>query len=245
MSDRHFEDGGESYAKYRPTYPPALAKAIADLTDERRLALDVGCGTGQFSVLLADHFDQVHASDVSRTQIENAERKANVTYKIGSAEMIDAHDQSADLIVAAQAAHWFDLAAFYDEAKRVGKPGGVLALVTYGVLSVDGPARDRIDRFYWQEIHPFWPDGRQHVETGYRAFAFPFEPIEAPALVIEREWTAADFVNYCRTWSSVKRAEQNGRADLLETLEADLRALMRPDETMAVRWPISVRAGCI
>ena len=243
MSNRHFEERGDDYARYRPTYPARLAEVLAGLVEHRGLAVDVGCGNGQFSVLLAAHFDRVHASDVSKTQIENAPARANISYTTGSAEMLEVADKSADLITAAQAAHWFDLPAFYEEVRRAGKPGSVIALITYGMLGADGPGKDRIDQFYWQEIHPFWPEGRQHVETAYRDFAFPFEQIETPALDIERNWSAAAFLNYCLTWSSVKRADKAGRSDILDAFEADLMALMPEGATMRVTWPISIRCG--
>jgi len=104
-------------------------------------------------------------------------------------------DGSANLITAAQAAHWFDLEAFYAEAQRIAAPNAVIALITYGVLSADGPAADRIKHFYWDEIHPHWPQGREHVETGYSEFAFPFTHISMPELSIERDWTAGEFIN--------------------------------------------------
>ncbi len=46
--------------------------------------------------------------------------------------MISLPDAAADLIVVAQAAHWFDWPAFQTEARRVLRPGGVLAIWSYG-----------------------------------------------------------------------------------------------------------------
>ena len=138
MDNRHFEDRGADYAQYRPTYPKVLSQALATRTAQTNLAIDVGCGNGQFSLLLADHFKTVLASDVSADQISNATPHPSILYKIGPAEKIDAANQSADLVVAAQAAHWFDLPAFYKDVKRVLKPDGIIALITYGVLEVEG-----------------------------------------------------------------------------------------------------------
>ena len=41
-------------------------------------------------------------------------------------------DASVDLVLVAQAAHWFDLPAFYAEVARVLRPGGVLAVWSSG-----------------------------------------------------------------------------------------------------------------
>lgn len=238
-----WQESGEDYVRYRPTYPPELALALASAAPSCRLAVDVGCGSGQLSALLAAHFDHVHASDVSANQIANATIHPAVVYREGSAEAIAVEDGTADLVAAGQAAHWFDLALFYREARRIARPGGVIALVTYGVLEVEGPAQTRVDDFYWRDIHPFWPEGREHVENGYRDFDFPFPPVPMPALAIERVWTASHFMSYCGTWSAAKRAAAHGRADILETMAEDLEKLLGPAGTMAIRWPISIRAG--
>lgn len=103
-------------------------------------ALDLGCGTGQLSVLLAGEFDRVTATDPSASQIASAGARGNIRYAIGTAEAIDLPPASLDLIVAAQAAHWFDLPAFYAEARRIAAPGAALALVSYGVPRLSGPA---------------------------------------------------------------------------------------------------------
>lgn len=243
MKNRHFEDRGDAYAQYRPTYPAHLAQALANSCPTKKLAIDVGCGNGQFSLLLTEHFDTVLASDVSADQIANATAHPAIAYNVGPAEKIDAKDQSADLVVAAQAAHWFDLPAFYKDAKRVLKPNGIIALITYGVLEVDGPASQRIDDFYWKEIHPFWPKGRENVENGYKEFPFPFEPIEMPSLAIERTWSVDHFANYCNTWSAGKRAKAAGRDDIIETMRADVTTIIGTDGALSIRWPITIRAG--
>ena len=64
------------YATYRPTYPKAVMSEILTYLKDggggRKLALDVGCGNGQGTLALADHFDEVIGSDISETQIANA-----------------------------------------------------------------------------------------------------------------------------------------------------------------------------
>lgn len=52
---------------------------------------------------------------------------ANVTYQHGDAHSIPLPNNSADLVTAASALHWFDLPAFYKEVRRVLKPHGCLA----------------------------------------------------------------------------------------------------------------------
>jgi len=147
-------------------------------------------------------------------------------------------------VVAAQAAHWFDLPAFYGEARRVGKPGAVLALVTYGVIRADPNIDATVQHFYKHVVGPYWPPERRHVEEGYRSFAFPFDEWTAPPLAIEVQWTASDLIGYADTWSAVRGAEKAlGRAPI-ETFRRDLmQAWGDPHHHRTIRFPLSLRVG--
>ena len=55
------------------------------------LALDVGCGSGQFTKLLLPHFSRVLATDVSEAHVEQARRQLsanNVDVRLGSGEQL-------------------------------------------------------------------------------------------------------------------------------------------------------------
>lgn len=244
-ADSHFREGGADYAKYRPTYPPELAAALAELAPRRDVAVDVGCGTGQLSLLLSEHFAQVEALDVSADQIANAEPRPNVRYAVAGADVLGLTEGAADLITVAQAAHWFDLPAFYAEARRIAAPGAVLALITYGVPILAGPLADRFERFYWREMSAFWPPERHHVETGYADLPFPFEPIAPPDLAIERLWPLGALLGYIETWSATRQARKQGEGARIEAFAADAEALCRSGDAdpFPVRWPIKMRLG--
>ncbi|XP_075463363.1 uncharacterized protein LOC142498793 isoform X2 [Ascaphus truei] len=95
------------------------------------LAVDVGCGTGRYTRPLAVHFEKVIGIDLSESQINEARRSTseeNVLYHTSSAEEMPLKDASVDLVFAGLAAHWFILDKFMQEAARVLKPGGCLAL---------------------------------------------------------------------------------------------------------------------
>ncbi len=240
----HFSARSADYAAYRPTYPGALVDYLAGLCAATDLALDAGCGTGQLSVLLARRFTRVVATDASAQQIDKAEAHGSVEYRVAPAERSGLPDASVDLVAAAQAAHWFDLPAFYAEARRVGKPGAVLALVTYGVIRADPEIDSTIQHFYKHVVGPYWPPERRHVEEGYRSFAFPFDEWAAPPLAIETRWNAADLMGYAETWSAVRGAE---KALGGEPIEAFGRSLMQawgdPARRRTIRVPLSLRVG--
>lgn len=124
----HFSGHANAYARYRPDYPAELFAYLATLTPRREVALDCATGSGQAAVGLADYFSLVVASDGSVSQLQSAQQHPHVAYVGNLAEQPALRDGTVDLIVAAQAAHWFDHQRFYPEAKRVLKKGGAVAL---------------------------------------------------------------------------------------------------------------------
>ncbi len=240
----HFSTRSADYAAYRPTYPRTLVDYLAGLCQATRCALDVGCGTGQLSVLLANRFSHVIATDASARQTEQAEAHERVEYRVAPAERSGLPEHSVDLITAAQAAHWFDLPAFYAEARRIGKPGAILALITYGVLQADPDIDPTVQHFYKDVVGPYWPPERRHVEEGYRAFDFPFDELHAPPLAIEVHWRASDLIGYADTWSAVRGAEKALGREPIERFQSDLlRAWGDPEQRRTIRFPLSLRVG--
>jgi len=240
----HFSARSADYALYRPAYPPALAAYLARQAPGRRAALDGACGTGQLSTVLAAAFEQVFAIDASARQIAHATPHPRVDYRVARCEETGMAGASLDLLTVAQAAHWLDLDPFYAEARRVLRPGGVLALITYGATKLEGEAGHVLDRFYAETLGPFWPPERRHVETGYRLLPFPFEEESAPELAIEARWPLAALLGYVDTWSAVRNLERAFGREPYERFAADLSAAWGdPRRTMALRWPLSLRVG--
>ena len=242
---QHFLNGGEQYARFRPDYPAELAAELARLCEEHELALDVGCGSGQLTRLLSPYFAEVVGSDSSAGQIQHAVKADNIRYVCEAAEQISLVDHSADLLVVAQAAHWFDLDRFYREARRVLKPGGMIALVSYGVPYLEDAANSVFQQGYWQRVHRFWPAERQHVENGYLDLAFPFDPVTLAPLFIRRALNYRQLTGYIQTWSAYKCAAEQQRTEEFEAFFRNLERAWCPDlqQAKTVTWPISVKAG--
>lgn len=233
-------DAGASYSAHRPSYPDDLPRLLAAAPTHRRLAVDVGCGTGQLTVPLAQHFEQVIGIDPSASQIQSATPAGNVTYVVGTAEDVDV-DKQIDLVTVAQAAHWIDdLEAFYARVAQQAAPGSVIALISYGTLRLEG-LDEEYQEFYWGDFHRHWDARRHHVENGLVDLPFPFEPVEVTSPDIVRQWDADSFISYLQTWSAAKNAEAAG-SDELERFAHLLRQRWG-DGTREVRWPVTVRAG--
>jgi SAM-dependent methyltransferase len=124
-----FGPAAEEYERYRPGYP---AEAVAWITGEKpRRVLDLGAGTGKLTRVLLEA-----GHDVAAIEPDAAMREAfasllpEVEVLAGSAEAIPLPERSADVVVAGQAFHWFDLERALPEIGRVLQPGGV-----FGVLA--------------------------------------------------------------------------------------------------------------
>lgn len=246
MFKDHFSHSAAGYAAYRPTYPIELITFLADAAHRCEIAWDCGCGSGQLSTLLAERFARVYATDASAKQIENAVHHPQVHYACAPAEASGLGDRVADLVVAAQAAHWFDLPAFYREVRRVGRSGSVIALVSYGILKVDEQLDPIIGRFYWDVIGPYWPPERKHVEEGYRSLAFPFTEIQAPDMAMSASWTLPDFIGYVNTWSAVATMERAIGPEPRERFSQDLgEAWGLAEQKRTIRWPLAMRVGVV
>lgn len=240
----HFSGHAASYASFRPLYPPALAATIAHHAPSRDVCVECGCGNGQLTLLLAEHFQHVEASDASAEQVRHAIQHEHVRYHIATAESLPLASHSADAIVVAQAAHWFALDSFYAEVRRVAKPHAVLALACYGSASLDGPAGEVLRRFHYDTLGPYWPPARAIVEAGYRTLDFPFHEISVPPLTMEASWSAHQLIGYVNTWSAVRALEKSGKDVLIRSFEHDLLAAWGPPQSRKLlHWPLMVRMG--
>jgi len=240
----HFSARAAAYAAYRPRYPTPLVDFLADVASSTDVAWDCGCGSGQLSVDLARRFARVVATDASAQQLAQAVPHPRVEYRHAAAEGSGLPDGSIDLAVAAQAAHWFDLAAYYAEVRRVVEPGGVIALVTYAAMTITAEVDLVLHRFHTRRLGPYWPPERRWTEDGYRSLPFPFTEVGAPRFEMRVTWTLDQLLGYIETWSAVRALEAvEGQGDI-ETLHR-LLAPRWGDEALprAVRWPVRVRVG--
>jgi SAM-dependent methyltransferase len=168
-----------------------------------------------------------------------------VAYYVASAEASSLAGGSVELITVAQALHWFDLDRFYDEARRVLKPGGVLAVWTYAKLQVDGgPIDAALSELYTDIVGPYWPEERRLVETGYRTLPFPFDEISIDSPPMVASWDRGRLLGYVRTWSAVQRyVEATGTDPVPELAERIAPFWSDPESRREIEWPLTVRAG--
>ncbi len=240
----HFSRQSADYAKYRPVYPQELFRYLVSLVSERDMAWDCGTGNGQAALGLAKHFSQVIASDAASAQIERALTHARIEYRVWSAEKSELPDTSVDLVTVAQALHWFNLDAFYREARRVLKPGGVLAAWCYGLIQITPGLDVLVQDFYANRVGRYWPPERRYIDERYETLAFPFAEIACPRFAIEANFTLEELLGYFRSWSATQRYLSTTGQDPLPGLNEKLAPTWGDaTATRPIRWPIYLRVG--
>src|SRR5439155_4436241 len=145
-----FTDRAGDYVRYRPDYPAkAIDAVLGGLGDPALLvAADLGAGTGISARLLAERGVRVFAVEPNAAMRGEAAPHERVTWRDATAEATGLATESLDLLLCAQAFHWFRQRDALVEFHRVLRPRGRLALVWN--------SRDRSDRLtlgYVEAIH--------------------------------------------------------------------------------------------
>jgi SAM-dependent methyltransferase len=237
-----FSPQAPDYARYRPSYPPELFAWLAAQAPGRRMSVDVGTGSGQAAVALAQQFERVIAVDPSEKQLASAVPSEKVEYMLGAAEATGVDAGSADLLTAAQCFHWFDREKFFAEVRRVVRPGGCLAIWCYGLSKVTPEIDAAVYELYEGFLGPYWEPERKLVEEGYRSVAFPFEELAAPPFEMRASWTLEQLAGYLGTWSPLKKYREEREEDPLQIVMPRLERAWGAPKERAIQWPLSVRA---
>ncbi len=105
-----------------------LIPLLGALADKK--VLDVGAGTGRLSLPLANRGAHVIALDVSPKMLELLKKKnSKIITVVGDAESLPFEKETFDIVTAAfLIVHLKDPTRFFDEAYRVLKDGGILAV---------------------------------------------------------------------------------------------------------------------
>ena len=117
-----------AYDRGRPGYPREAVEWLLGPTPVT--VLELGAGTGKLTETMVSLGHDVFATDPDDKMLDIlSERLPEVRATVGTAEQIPTSDSSVDVVVVAQAFHWFDLDKALPEIVRVLRPGGRLALI--------------------------------------------------------------------------------------------------------------------
>jgi len=239
-----FSTQAADYARYRIDYPAELyAWLLPQVTGHER-AWDCATGNGQVAAVLADCFVRVDATDLSASQLAQAVPRSNIHYQNAHAEHTPFPAGRFDLITVAQAVHWFDVAAYHREVRRVARPGALLAEWGYNLTSINLEIDPIIQHFHDHTMAPYWDANRGHIAEEYARIPFPFANVQRARFAVRRQLSAGWFLQYLGTWSSVAKYRQQHGADAVARIADELKQLWGTGER-EVTFPIFVRTGII
>ncbi|KAF9974888.1 hypothetical protein BGZ73_001628 [Actinomortierella ambigua] len=254
------------YQSFRPVYNSNFFKMLYDYhargSGKFDLAVDVGTGTGQVAVVLAEKFRRVKGMDASAKMIEAAVKKPNIDYIVSRSEDLSAlPSSSVDVLTVAQALHWFDHPKFFAEVNRVLVPGGTFAAVGYSFVIVKDHPRATAKILALgdddDKLGNYWDPGRKILDNMYRdvEFAhlvdvehhtFPNNKDGLPD-ILTQETTMDTFRNYIKTWSSYKTYSEKfpDRPDIVDqTVDEILKEEnLSGQDTVQLQWPSVVILG--
>ncbi|QLG72295.1 hypothetical protein HG535_0C06500 [Zygotorulaspora mrakii] len=170
----------KNYQENRITYPNSLYEAIVEYhAGGRKLAVDVGCGTGIGTLPLLKYFDKVVGCDPSEKMLQtarevvdkipNSEEK-RVEFKKVRAEALDEcfGENTVDLVVAGESVQYTAFDRFFEQVHKVLKPGGTLSYWFYcDPVFIDYPRANEIFRHSVyedeQSFGSLWPSEMKYV----------------------------------------------------------------------------------
>jgi SAM-dependent methyltransferase len=175
-----FGEDAERYDRARPSYPAALIDDVVGLVGPRAgsgaRVIDVGCGTGKGTRLLADRGMvgvgvEAHPAMAAVARAHLPEGGWRVDVSDFESWSPAPGDTPADLVTAAQAWHWVEPSKGLRKAHDLLRPEGWLAM--WWNLADDDPSEVR------QEIEAVYAEhapGERFCPSLERAEASPFEP---------------------------------------------------------------------
>ena len=241
----NFSTQSDKYLKFRPSYPNDLLKFLNETARFHETAWDCGTGNGQMARGLSPYFKHVFATDISEAQLMACQKADNITYQQEAAEKSSFPDNTFDLITVAQAIHWFNFKNFYNEVERTIKPGGILAIVGYGLLKIDGETDQAISKLYSDLLGPFWDKERKYIDENYQTIPFPYEEMLAPEFQNTYEWSFEQLIGYLQTWSAVKHFEKQKRENPVEQMYPELKKAWGAAAVKKVKFPLLLRVARI
>src|SRR5262245_3061958 len=237
-----FDDAAEDYQRTRPVCPASL---FDDLIDQAGLkpsdrVIEIGCGTGQATVPLAERGLAVTAIELGAELATVARRRLA---RFPAAEVVTSAFEDwqpqgiqPDAVVAFNSVHWIDPELRYAKPHQMLRPGGAMAAA--GCMWAQ-PA----------DAEPFWTD----VQEDYRAAGIEGDPPPPPELIglrhfpaeagslfeeiasrrypFQRRYSGRDYLANLATQSGPHVQGRAQRAELLRRVRHRLESLGWPDLT--------------
>ncbi|NGP87948.1 hypothetical protein [Fodinibius halophilus] len=148
-----------------------------------------------------------------------------------------------DLITVAQAIHWFNFDEFYDEVCRVGRTGGLLAVIGYSMISINDKADPILEALYEEAFGTYFNENRQYLDQYYRTIPFPFEEIQTPNLEYTVSWSIDELEGYFNSWSAIQKMKSDQGYNPVPKTMNKLKSKLPETQKLEVSFPIFMRLG--
>lgn len=215
--------GADIYVRGRPDYPPAVTQWLSDTLAlaPGKTVLEVGAGTGKFTPRLINTGARVIVVEPVQAMLDKLTAACpGVEAHQGTAQAIPLPDASVDVVVCAQAFHWFANQAALAEMHRVLKPGGRLGLI-WNLRDASVPWVAELDA-----LVNHWEGDAPRFYTGAWRKAFPFDglgPLQAQTFSQLHTGAVEDVIfNRVRSTSFISALAPEDR----EKLEVQVRELV-------------------
>ena len=227
-----FTKAAELYARYRPSYPDAAVDWILATAGPGAAVVDLGCGTGIASRLLAARGLDVVGIDPNQDMLAHARAAGGgPRYLHGEASATGLPDASVDLAVAAQAFHWFDFPATFAELRRIlRRDRWVVALWNQRGVSPLTDAYEQVLLAHSGEYREL----ATHADTIARLRA-----VAGTRAVTEAEFVHVEVLDWERFWGRTESSSYVAHGiDDRDAFARELRALFaRHADDGKVVWP--------
>ena len=222
-----FGQDAELYDQWRPTYPPQLFTDLATLAalGPHARVLEIGCGTGQATLPLAQLGCQVLAMDLSPDMAAVARRNLaqfpNVTVVAAAFEDWQPSDRTFDAVISATAFHWLDPDVRMIKTADLLRPGGALGIVSTHHIAGGTNAFFADAQRCYERFDPTTPPGMRLTtddETPEETAEFDRSARFGPAKIRRYEWqqtyTSHQYLNLLMTYSGNRARSPQARSGL-------------------------------
>ena len=228
-----FDSQAERYDRARPGHPALVFDDIARLADLGRdgRVLEIGCGTGQATVPLAERGYRVVAVEPGARLAAIARHRlgsySSVSVEVARFEEWPLPAEPFDAVVSATAFHWLDPEVRVTKAADALRPSGALAIL--GTHHVQGGT----EQFFVdvQECYERWDptttpglrlprSADVPVETEELDWSGRFEPVSVRRYEWETAYSTAEYLDVLLTYSGHLALGPDARRGLLDCTAA-------------------------
>ena len=197
-------------------------------------------------------FHRVIAFDKSPAQLAQAKPCNNIDYMEGDVYQMPVSTHSADLVTIGQAAHWFNIPRLLTEVVRVLRPGGTLAILGYGICSLEHSKADDAFKEFYSSLGShlplghrdnYWDCDRHLLDTGLAKVRFSPPMMQKDHTRIwlndTRIVSQTHFFEYLKTMSAYQTYSKKhpDKPDLVEALMKNVQKTIGSSSDIKVTFP--------